>query len=54
MEHAGKVISGQVGDLLVYFRGKVPDFRFFDFWAIYGPKSGKFGKNYQNLHDFGP
>ena len=42
MEHAGKVIFGQVGELLVYFRRKVPDFRYFDFWGIYGPKSGKF------------
>ena len=44
MEHAGKVIFGQVGELLVYFRRKVSDFRYFDFWGIYGPKSGKFGQ----------
>ena len=31
MEHAGKVIFGQVGDLLVYFRLKVPDFLLFLF-----------------------
>ena len=49
MEHAGKVIFGQVGDLLLYFRRKVPDFLFFYFWGIHGPKSGKFGKNSQNL-----
>ena len=52
MEHAGKVIFGQVGELLVYFRRKVPDFRYFDFWGIYGPKSGKFGRNYQKLPKF--
>ena len=52
MEHAGKVIFGQVGDLLVYFRRKVPDFRFFDFWGIYDMKWGKFWKNYQNLPKF--
>ena len=52
MEHAGKVILGQVGDLLVSFRRKVPDFLFFDFWGIYGPKSGKFGENSPNLPKF--
>ena len=46
MEHAGKVISGQVGDLLVYFRRKVPDFsifwekfpKFVRVWTINAPK----------------
>ena len=43
MAHTGKVIFGQIGDLLVYFRRKVSDFQFFYFWGIYGQKSGKFG-----------
>ena len=43
MEHAGKVIFGQVGDLLVYFRRKVPDFRFLNFGAFMVQNRATFG-----------
>ena len=52
MKHAGKVIFGQVGDILVSFKRKVPDFRFFDFLRFYGPKSVKFEENSQNAKVF--
>ena len=34
MEHAGKVIFGQIGDLLMYFRCKVPDFLIFGAFIV--------------------
>ena len=43
MEYGGKVIFGQVGDLLVYFRRKVPDFRFLNFGAFMVQNRATFG-----------